>query len=99
MSYTTTTPIEPAVIPRIRRGRFSVADLMPCLVLASSFAIVLVFVYGFIVWTIVLSFTRSRMMPLYQFTGFDSYARLWSQPNWYMALHNIAIFGVLYIAF
>ena len=99
MSFTSTTPIEPAAIPRVRRGRFQVAELMPRLVLAPSFAIVLVFVYGFIVWTIVLSFTRSRMMPLYQFTGFDSYGRLWSQPNWYMALHNIAIFGVLYIAF
>ena len=99
MSFTTATPIAPEAIPRLRRGRVQVADLLPRLVLAPSFAIVLVFVYGFIGWTIVLSFTRSRMMPLYQFTGFDSYVRLWSQPNWYMALHNIAIFGVLYIGF
>jgi len=58
-----------------------------------------VFVYGFILWTIYLSFTNSRMMPTYQLTGFDAYQRLWGQPNWYMALHNIAIFGILYIAF
>jgi len=61
--------------------------------------LILVFVYGFILWTVYLSFTSSRMMPAYQLTGFDAYQRLWSQPNWYMALHNIAIFGVLYIAF
>jgi glucose/mannose transport system permease protein len=36
-------------------------------------------------------------MPVYELTGFDAYRRLWAQPNWYMALHNIAIFGVLYI--
>lgn len=98
MSTTTGTTVSPVAIPRMRRGRAQLADLLPRLVLAPSFAIVLVFVYGFILWTIYLSFTRSRMLPVYELTGFDSYRRLWSQPNWYMALHNIAIFGVLYIA-
>ena len=92
-----TTTVSPAAIPRMRRGRMQLADLLPRLVLAPSFAIILLFVYGFILWTIYLSFTRSRMLPVYELTGFDSYQRLWSQPNWYMALHNIAIFGVLYI--
>lgn len=70
---------------------------LPRLVLAPSFALVLFFVYGFIVWTIWLSFTNSRLMPVYTLTGFDSYVRLFSQPNWYMALKNLAIFGSLYI--
>ena len=70
---------------------------LPRLVLAPSFALVLFFVYGFILWTIYLSFTRSRMMPLYDLVGFDSYVRLFSQPNWYKALENLAIFGTLYI--
>jgi glucose/mannose transport system permease protein len=70
---------------------------LPRLVLAPSFALVLFFVYGFILWTIYLSFTRSRMMPLYDLVGFDSYVRLFSQPNWYKALQNLAIFGSLYI--
>jgi glucose/mannose transport system permease protein len=95
----TTTTVSPAAIPRVRAGRASLQDWLPRLVLAPSFAIVLVFVYGFILWTIYLSFTRSRMMPVYELAGFDAYRRLWSQPNWYMALHNIAIFGVLYILF
>lgn len=29
----------------------------------------LVFVYGFIVWTGVLSFTKSRLLPSYEFVG------------------------------
>lgn len=81
------------------RWRAEIATFLPRLVLAPSFAAVLVFVYGFILWTIYLSFTRSRLLPVYQLTGFDSYQRLWLLPNWYMALRNIAIFGVLYIFF
>ena len=92
------TTISPAAVPRLRGRPVAILqDFLPRLVLAPSFAIVLLFVYGFILWTIYLSFTRSRMMPVYDLTGFDAYRRLWSQPNWYMALHNIAIFGVLYI--
>ena len=72
-------------------------EFLPRMVLAPSFALVLFFVYGFILWTIYLSFTRSRMMPLYDLVGFDSYVRLFSQPNWYKALENLAIFGSLYI--
>jgi len=70
---------------------------LPKLVLSPSLAIVLLFVYGFILWTIVLSFSRSRILPVYTFAGFDAYERLWSLPNWYVALQNLAIFGVLYI--
>ncbi|HTW26712.1 MAG TPA: sugar ABC transporter permease [Acetobacteraceae bacterium] len=94
-----TTAISPAAIPRQRGARVQLADLLPRLVLAPSFAIVLVFVYGFILWTIYLSLTPSRMMPVYRLTGFDAYHRLWLLPNWYMALRNIAIFGCLYVVF
>jgi glucose/mannose transport system permease protein len=97
MSTTTGSSISPVAIPRTRQGRVQIADLLPRLVLAPSFAIILLFVYGFILWTIYLSFTHSGMMPNYTLTGFDAYHRLWSQPNWYMSLRNIALFGVLYI--
>ncbi|WP_342363462.1 sugar ABC transporter permease [Terrarubrum flagellatum] len=70
---------------------------LPKLVLAPSFAAVLLFVYGFILWTIYLSFTRSRLLPVYELAGFDAYERLWLQPNWWRAVNNIAIFGSLYI--
>jgi glucose/mannose transport system permease protein len=85
--------------PRIRTASAGdrVRDFLPRLVLAPSFALVLFFVYGFILWTVWLSFTNSRMMPVYEITGFDAYVRLFNQPNWYMALKNLAIFGSLYI--
>ncbi|WP_081397326.1 carbohydrate ABC transporter permease, partial [Agrobacterium tumefaciens] len=72
-------------------------NALPKVVLAPSFAIILLFVYGFIIWTITLSFTKSRILPVYQWAGFDAYERLWSQPNWCMALKNLGIFGSLYI--
>jgi glucose/mannose transport system permease protein len=93
-----TSVIDRAEIARVRpRSTASLQDWLPRIVLAPSFAIILLFVYGFILWTIYLSFTHSRMMPVYTLTGFDSYERLFGQPSWTMALKNIAIFGVLYV--
>jgi len=70
---------------------------LPKLVLSPSLAVIAVFVYGFIGWTIVLSFSKSKILPLYQFAGFDAYDRMWRQPNWYVALENLGIYGTLYI--
>src|SRR5215468_3463100 len=70
---------------------------LPKLVLSPSLAAVFVFVYGFILWTIILSFSKSRILPLYKFAGLEAYEKLWGQPNWYIALENLAIYGVLYI--
>jgi glucose/mannose transport system permease protein len=72
---------------------------LPKIVLAPSFALTLVFVYGFILWTVYLSFSKSRMVPNYAFAGLEQYHRLWDIPNWYVALTNLAIYGTLYIAF
>ena len=72
---------------------------LPKFVLSPSLVITLVFVYGFIGWTVYLSFSRSRMLPNYDFAGWAQYNRLWSTPNWYVALENLAIFGGLYIFF
>jgi glucose/mannose transport system permease protein len=84
---------------RGRRGATDfLQDILPKLVLAPSFAAILLFVYGFILWTIYLSFTRSRLLPVYELAGFDAYQRLWAQPNWWKAIQNLAIFGGLYIS-
>lgn len=77
--------------------RTRVQDWLPKVVLAPSFAVILLFVYGFILFTIFLSFTGSKMLPLYTFVGFTNYSRLWAQENWHIAISNIAIFASLYI--
>lgn len=74
------------------------ADLwLPKLVVAPSFAASLFFVYGFIAWTVWISFTRSGVMPRYELAGLVQYERLWNTPRWYVALENLAVFGVLFM--
>ncbi len=73
-------------------------DWLPRLVLSPSVAAMLVFVYGFIAYTVWLSFTDSRMLPSHGFVGWQNYANLFALRAWNTALVNLAIFGGLYIA-
>lgn len=74
------------------------ADLwLPKVVVAPSFAASLFFVYGFIAWTVYISFTRSGVLPRYEWAGFVQYVRLWNTPRWYVALENLLIFGSLFM--
>ena len=72
--------------------------LLPKLVLSPSFALILLFVYGFILFTVYLSFTDSRILPSFGLVGFENYGKLFSLRNWNVALWNLAIFGGLYLA-
>ena len=70
---------------------------VPKMVLAPSFVAVLIFVYGFIIWTAWVSLTRSRLLPKYEIEGFIQYDRLFSSPRWDTAMSNLVVFGVLFI--
>ena len=78
-------------------SRSRLQELLPKLVLAPSFLIVLVFVYGFIAYTGFLSLTDSKMLPSYNFVGLSNYSKLWALPHWWRAISNLAIFASLYI--
>ena len=69
----------------------------PKLVLAPSFIIILIFVYGFIAWTAWVSLTRSRLLPKYEIDGFIQYDRLFDSPRWDTAFSNLFVFGFLFI--
>lgn len=69
----------------------------PKLVLAPSFIVVLIFVYGFIAWTAWVSFTRSRLLPKYEIDGIIQYERLFASPRWETAFSNLFVFGFLFI--
>jgi glucose/mannose transport system permease protein len=100
-----------AANPRTRRRpgssiRTRMQDMLPKLVLAPSFALILVFVYGFIAWTFYLSFTNSRAFSSNVLTGLGNYRKLWTwsfetdpPSGWYTAVVNMGIFGGLYIVF
>ncbi|UWQ56134.1 carbohydrate ABC transporter permease [Leisingera caerulea] len=70
---------------------------IPKMVLAPSFAAVLVFVYGFIAWTAWVSLTRSRLLPKYEIDGLIQYERLFAAPRWDTAMSNLFVFGTLFI--
>jgi glucose/mannose transport system permease protein len=70
---------------------------LPKIVLGPSFLVIILFVYGFIVWTAWISFTRSRLMPKYDIDGFIQYQRLFDSPRWEVAIDNLFIFGFLFI--
>lgn len=70
---------------------------LPKLVLAPAFVLGLAFIYGFMIWNGALSLTASRMLPNYEFVGLLQYERLWAMDRWWVAMKNLAIFGVLYV--
>ena len=70
---------------------------MPKIVLAPSFVVSLVFVYGFIGWTAWISLTRSRLLPRYDFHGVIQYERLYESVRWDAAINNLFVFGFLFI--
>ena len=78
-------------------SRSRLQDLLPRLVVAPSFLIILIFVYGFIAYTGYLSLTNSKMLPSYDLVGFENYVKLWKLPHWWRAFANLWIFGGLYI--
>ena len=69
---------------------------MPKIVLAPSFVVSLVFVYGFIGWTAWISLTRSRLLPRYDFHGVIQYERLFESVRWDAAINNLFVFGFLF---
>ena len=70
---------------------------LPKIVISPSFAVILWFVYGFVLWTFYVSLTKSKMLPRYDFWGIDQHFRLWSNPRWYIAVENLLIFTVLFV--
>ncbi|PLW77919.1 carbohydrate ABC transporter permease [Cohaesibacter celericrescens] len=75
-----------------------IRDWVPRIVLAPSFLLVLIFVYGFIFYSGYLSMTNSRMFPSDEWIGFANYIKLFKLRHWNTALVNLGIFSFLYIA-
>ncbi|TDO97562.1 carbohydrate ABC transporter permease [Marinomonas balearica] len=80
-----------------RPARLSLADWMPKLVMAPTVITTIVCIYGYMIWTAVLSFTNSRMLPTYKFVGTAQYERLFENDRWLVALSNLGVFGGLFI--
>ncbi len=73
------------------------AGALPKLLITPSALLVLVCVYGYIMFTVYLSFTGSTLMPSYALTGGGNYERLVGLENWSVSLSNLWVFSSLYI--
>ncbi len=102
----TVAPIARTAARRPHALRGFLQGALPKLVLAPSFILVLIFVYGFNLWTFFLSFTNSKAFATTKLAGLLNYKRLWDwtfetdpPSNWYTALVNMGLFGGLYVVF
>ena len=53
----------------------------------------LVIFIGCSAWTVIYSFTGSRLLPKTRWVGFDQYDRLWDTTRWIVSIENLAIYG------
>lgn len=74
-------------------------SILPKLVLSPTLLASLIFVYGFILWTAWISFTKSKLLPKYDLAGFFQYIKLFGSARWWVASKNLLIFGSLFILF
>ncbi|MBC9247402.1 sugar ABC transporter permease [Paracoccus sp. 11-3] len=51
------------------------------------------------IWTVVYSFTDSKLLPREKWVGLDQYERLWGTNRWLVSIENLAIYGVLSLIF
>lgn len=62
-------------------------------------ATALVIFVGASIWTVVYSFTDSKLLPRLNFIGLDQYERLWSNNRWLVSIENLMFFGVMSMVF
>jgi glucose/mannose transport system permease protein len=59
----------------------------------------LVIFIGCSAWTVVYSFTGSRLLPRTRWVGVDQYDRLWGTDRWIVSIENLAIYGGCMLVF
>jgi glucose/mannose transport system permease protein len=59
----------------------------------------LVVFVGGTLWTVLYSFTNSKLLPRLNFVGLDQYERLWETSRWLVAIKNLMIYGSLSLIF
>lgn len=72
-------------------------DWLPRLVVAPSFIVSLLFIYGLMAWNGYLSLSASRILPNYEFIGLQQYLTLLESDRFRVAMTNMGIFGVLFV--
>ena len=72
-------------------------DWLPKLVVAPSFVLGFLFIYGMILWNGYFSVSASRLLPNYDFAGFEPYLALLDSERFHVASWNLLVFATLFI--
>ena len=72
---------------------------LPKIVMAPAVGLIGWVVYGFVLWTLYISFTNSKILPKYELWGFGQYEKLWASRKWLIAVDNLLIFTALFLIF
>lgn len=59
----------------------------------------LVVFVGGTLWTVLYSFTNSKLLPREEFVGLMQYERLWANSRWLQSIENLAVYGVFALIF
>ena len=73
------------------------ARIPGALALLPTAIVVLVVYVGCMIWTVRLSFSSSRLLPVLDWVGLQQYQRLFANDRFLISVQNITIFGVLFI--
>lgn len=80
----------------IRRGGAATSMAAYAALLPMAVTVLLCYL-GTMVWTARVSTTSSRTFPADDFVGLAQYAKLFDNDRWLVSLHNIGIYGALFI--
>lgn len=78
---------------RLLKNLWSKIAAIPMILVACG-----VFVGGTL-WTVVYSFTDSKLLPRLNWVGLDQYERLWDTRRWLISIENLAIYGIFSLVF
>jgi glucose/mannose transport system permease protein len=73
--------------------------ILPQLVIWPPLVISCVYVVGFSLWTVWVSFTRSTLLPEYSWAGWRNYSAMLASRNWHIAYTNLFIYGGCFVVF
>jgi glucose/mannose transport system permease protein len=84
-----------AARPRARWTRNISAKIAALPMIATALVIFL----GGTIWTVVYSFTDSKLLPRTRWVGLDQYDRLWDTNRWVVSIENLFFYGVMSLIF
>jgi len=79
------------------RPRYRLRSVTPFAALLPMALTVIVAYVGAALWTLKVSFTSSRTFASDNFVGLAQYERLFANERWMLSLHNLAVYGLLFV--